>query len=223
MLNLPAAVQVFVCTHTTDMRRSFDGLVMMAEQVVREDPFSGHLFVFFNRRRDRVKILYWDRSGPAIWYKRLEEGTFRVPLEDGGGVELDALDASAAQACTEPATANGRKADRRGHGRKPLPRDLPRKRVEHEPAPQELTCRRCGRAKERFGEEVSEQLEYVPASLCVIEHVCPKYACPHCREGVVRGSKPMQPIENGSCAAPWWDGTTGCSSAATAAAAPAPS
>ena len=92
MLNLPASVRVFVCTHTTDMRRSFDGLVMMAEQVVREDPFSGHLFVFFNRRRDRVKILYWDRSGPAIWYMRLEAGTFRVPQEDCGRVELDAVD-----------------------------------------------------------------------------------------------------------------------------------
>jgi hypothetical protein len=53
------------------MRRSFDGLVHLAEQVIQEDPFSGHLFVFFNRRSDRVKILYWDRSGPAIWYNQL--------------------------------------------------------------------------------------------------------------------------------------------------------
>lgn len=92
MLNLPVSVRVFVCTQATDMRRSFDGLVHLAEQVIRQDPFTGHLFVFFNRRSDRVKILYWDRSGPAIWYKRLEAGTFRFAGEGMGSVEMDAWD-----------------------------------------------------------------------------------------------------------------------------------
>jgi len=92
MLSLPVSVRVFVCTQATDMRRSFDGLVHLAEQVIREDPFSGHLFVFFNRRSDRVKILYWDRTGPAIWYKRLEEGTFRFSREGGRSVEMEVLD-----------------------------------------------------------------------------------------------------------------------------------
>jgi transposase len=72
------------------MRRSFDGLFMMAEKIVGQDPFSGHLFVFINRRKDRVKVLYWDGDGFAIWYKRLEEGTFGFNEGGSGGVEIDA-------------------------------------------------------------------------------------------------------------------------------------
>jgi transposase len=91
MLSLPPSVRIFLCLEPADMRRSFDGLFMMSEKIVRQNPFSGHLFVFANKRKDRLKVLYWDRDGFAIWYKRLEEGTFSFEEVGSGGVEIDAF------------------------------------------------------------------------------------------------------------------------------------
>ena len=92
MLSLPPSVRVFLCLLPADMRWSFDSLAMLVKRVLAEDPFSGHLFVFRNRRGDRLKILYWDRDGYAIWYKRLEQGVFRFPKQDGQGMEVSAGD-----------------------------------------------------------------------------------------------------------------------------------
>lgn len=80
MLSLGATVRVFVARGATDMRRSFDRLAADVETVLRQDPFSGHVFCFFSRRRDRVKLLVWERGGFWLLYKRLEEGTF-APVE----------------------------------------------------------------------------------------------------------------------------------------------
>ncbi len=84
MICLPASVRVYLCASACDMRKSFDGLQAMVTQTMELDPFAGHLFVFGNRRRDRVKILYWDRDGFAVWAKRLEQGTYAMPFEDHG-------------------------------------------------------------------------------------------------------------------------------------------
>lgn len=80
MISLPASVRVYLCTVPCDMRRSFDGLQGLVTSVMDLDALAGHLFVFSNRKRDRVKILYWDRDGFAIWSKRLEEGTYAIPF-----------------------------------------------------------------------------------------------------------------------------------------------
>jgi transposase len=91
MLTWGGSVRIFVCVPPTDMRRGFDGLAGTAQTVTHQDPLSGHLFVFFNRRRDRVKMLYWDTSGYCLWYKRLETGQFSLSgaASDQDTVEWD--------------------------------------------------------------------------------------------------------------------------------------
>jgi len=94
MLSLPPSVRIFVARGATDMRKSFDTLSALVCTVIDEDPQSGHLFVFVNRRRDRVKILWWDRSGYLLLAKRLEQGNFRIYDQAGGGVSHYEMSAS---------------------------------------------------------------------------------------------------------------------------------
>jgi transposase len=81
MIRATINVQVFICTQRTDMPKSFDGLSGVVRQLHEQDPLNGALFLFRNRSRDRLKILYWDRDGLAIWYKRLEKGSFQFPTD----------------------------------------------------------------------------------------------------------------------------------------------
>jgi transposase len=90
MISLPHTVRVFLHTPATDLRKGFDALSGLVTTAFAQDPTSGHLFLFVNRRRDRLKILYWDRDGLAIWYKRLEKGSFQIPdvARDAVAIEM---------------------------------------------------------------------------------------------------------------------------------------
>jgi len=92
MWSLPPSVRIFVYLPPTDLRRSFDGLAGLVAGALGEDPLSGHLYVFHNRRADLIKILYWDRSGYCIWAKRLERDTFCFPDLKESRVEMQSSD-----------------------------------------------------------------------------------------------------------------------------------
>jgi transposase len=89
MMHLPASVRVYLCLSPCDMRRSFDGLQALVRDHLQLDAFAGHLYLFANKRRDRLKILYWDRDGFAIWAKRLEAGTYSIPSGEPGSRRLE--------------------------------------------------------------------------------------------------------------------------------------
>jgi transposase len=82
MIALPPQIRIFLYRLPTDMRKSFNGLVALTESALRQDPLSGSLFVFVNRRRDRIKILYWGQTGFCIWYQQLQKGTYQLPGQD---------------------------------------------------------------------------------------------------------------------------------------------
>lgn len=82
MLSVNKQLKIYYCCQPTDMRKSFDGLNGLVVDSLQCDPMSEALFVFRNRRGDRVKLLYWDQDGFALWYKRLETGTFQQPRAD---------------------------------------------------------------------------------------------------------------------------------------------
>ncbi len=84
MLSIPPAVRIWLASEPVDLRRSFDALAEEVRQQLKADPLSGHLFVFRNKRSDRVKLLYWDEDGFVIIYKRLEQGTFHWPRPQPG-------------------------------------------------------------------------------------------------------------------------------------------
>lgn len=94
MFSVPSRMRVFLARDPVDMRKSFHGLIGLAESVLTQDPLSGHLFVFINRRRDRIKLLYWGGTGFCIWYQHLEEGSYQLPhttaTDEPEGIEISA-------------------------------------------------------------------------------------------------------------------------------------
>jgi transposase len=91
MLSFPTNATIYLCTAPVDLRKSFDALSGIVELVFQRNVIDGHLFVFVNKRRDRIKALWWDRDGCALFYKRLERGTFEIPASapDQSHVTLD--------------------------------------------------------------------------------------------------------------------------------------
>ena len=114
---LSAAVRVFLCTRPTDLRKGFDGLSGLVQECFSQDLLTGHLFLFLNRRRDRIKVLYFDRDGLVIWYKRLEVGSFQnpkptpdaAPLAGSAVIELSVTDLALILNGIDLATARRRK------------------------------------------------------------------------------------------------------------------
>ena len=97
MLSLSELVRIYVCLTPMDMRKSFDSLAAVVREGLGYDPLSGHLFVFRSRRGDRVKLLWWDRDGLTLYYRRLEKGTFRFPTShdpEARSIEISAQELS---------------------------------------------------------------------------------------------------------------------------------
>ncbi len=88
MIGLPGGTRIWLVAGATDMRKGFDGLSALVQTALRDDPFSGQLFVFRGRRGDRVKVLWWDGQGLCLYYKRLERGRFVWPRAQDGVVHL---------------------------------------------------------------------------------------------------------------------------------------
>lgn len=94
MLSLPPTIRIWLSAQPADLRKSFDSLAALAREGLQGDPLSGDLFLFRNKSADRIKLLIWEEDGYAIWYKRLEQGTFRFPAAPDGSprVEIRAAD-----------------------------------------------------------------------------------------------------------------------------------
>jgi transposase len=115
MLTLAANVRIYLHARPTDMRNSFDGLCALVRNVFQADPLDGSLFLFVNRRGDRIKAMWWDRDGLAIFYKRLESGTFEMlrPEGEAATVEIDATELAMLLSGVSLSSARRRKRYRR--------------------------------------------------------------------------------------------------------------
>lgn len=92
MLTIPASTRIYLASQPVDMRKGFPGLISLVDEAWKKDPFSGHLFVFVGKAKDRLKVLFWDRNGFALYYKRLEKGRFQMPDTSGAHVTLEAAE-----------------------------------------------------------------------------------------------------------------------------------
>jgi transposase len=94
VLSLPPSVRLFVATQPVDGRKGADSLMMIVRDVFGHDPLGGHLFIFFSKRRDRVRVVYWDRNGFAMWSKRLQRGRYHPSFSSDGKLAASAIEAA---------------------------------------------------------------------------------------------------------------------------------
>jgi transposase len=175
---------------TMDVSNLPDDL-MLCHQVIRELHDAVHQVQRENAQLNhRLQQLLRARYGPRA--ERMDPAQMLLFAREI--LEQEAPESAREPESPEEATCPPR---RKGHGRRPLPKDLPRKRVVHDLSLEEQTCPCCGEPRTKISEETSEQLEFVPASIYVIEHVRPKYVCKRCEGNVAIGEKPLQPIEKG--------------------------
>ncbi|MFQ5382149.1 MAG: IS66 family insertion sequence element accessory protein TnpB [Dehalococcoidia bacterium] len=133
MLSLPSSIRIFLAREPVDFRKAHDGLCAIVRQQFREDPFDGNLFVFFNRAKDRIKLLLWDRNGFWLFYKRLERGTFAFDLRCSSSrieltraqltMVLEGIDMQTAKFrphFSEPVRIKGRQGESSGEARQQL-------------------------------------------------------------------------------------------------------
>ena len=121
MLSLPPSVRLFVATQPVDGRKGADSLMALVRDVLQYDPLSGHLFVFFSKRRDRVRVVYWDRNGFAMWTKRLERGRFCQTFSADGKLAASAMEAAELALIIEGIDLAGARRRARWEPRKTVP------------------------------------------------------------------------------------------------------
>jgi transposase len=124
VLSLPPSVRLFVATQPVDGRKGADSLMALVRDVFRQDPLSGHLFIFFSMRCDRVRIVYWDRNGFATWTKRLERGRFRPRFSEDGRLAAIAIEAAELALVVEGIELAGARRRPRWEPRRAVPRDV---------------------------------------------------------------------------------------------------
>lgn len=121
MLSPPPSVRIFIATQPVDGRKGVDSLAAIVRSQFELDPLNGHLYVFFSKRANRVKLIYWDRNGFAMWTKRLERGCFRAPFDASGVFRADDIEAAELSLILEGIELAGAKRRARWEPRKTPP------------------------------------------------------------------------------------------------------
>ena len=201
MIPVPSGARVWLASGHTDMRKGFDGLALLVQEVLKRDAHNGHLFVFRGRRGGLIKVLWHDKLKYTIKKLRHEQfgqSSERGTLLDQLELQLIDLEENAAEADTA-AEMTAEKItvasfERRKPARRPLPAHLPRERIVY-PAPSLCPC--CGDSRLRkIGEDVTETLELIPRQWKVIQHVREKFSCRAC-ECISQPPAPSHPIARG--------------------------